>query len=392
MFGFTILFICLFSFKNKTDKEVKNEGFTVTGRIVGLHSGTVKLVLHTNWGAGSNITIDRVPFLNDSFVLKGKVEYPQMMRIVFEPGSWSLDFILENSFIKIKGDTSGAEHYEDEGTIGAFLKNYSVSGSRSQDDWMKYQNDQALKRYDSIREVLGNSLRTEKDIDREYIFRVQWDSVNFLLNLDKQRWIYNYAKENPSSSVGAYMLYDLLLYYPALSVETVDSTLKLFAGEARVTSYYKTLDATQNRRKALLPGKTAPDFTLFERDRSKFTLSSSRGKYVMLDFWASWCYPCRKAIPHWKDIYAKYHSKGFDIISVADDSKWSDWIKAMDKEKMPWLQVCDEFSSKYPTAKVGTLYMIPFIPFYVLIDKKGKIILYTKTEEDIDTKLNELLD
>jgi len=144
-------------------------------------------------------------------------------------------------------------------------------------------------------------------------------------------------------------------------------------------------------RKALLPGNLAPDFTLLQRDSSLFTLSSMRGGYLMIDFWASWCKPCREAIPHWKEIYQTYHEKGFDIVSVSDDSRWGDWIRAMDQEQMPWIQVIDEFPVKNRPARIGSLYMTHYIPFYVLLDKEGRIILYTDSEEAIDSKLKELL-
>ena len=78
------------------------------------------------------------------------------------------------------------------------------------------------------------------------------------------------------------------------------------------------------------------------------------------------------------------------MVSVSDDSRWPDWTKAMDAEKMPWTQVCDEFPVKGMPAKVGSLYMTTYIPFYVLLDKEGKILVYSGKEEDIDKKLKEI--
>jgi thiol-disulfide isomerase/thioredoxin len=164
-----------------------------------------------------------------------------------------------------------------------------------------------------------------------------------------------------------------------------------FQGEAKQSKYYASLENILAKRKAVMPGSIAPDFTLLKRDSSKFTLSSTRGNYVMIDFWASWCHPCRKAIPHWKEVYAKYHDKGFDIVSVSDDFRWKDWFKAMDQEKKPWTQVCDEFPVRNMPARVGSLYMTTYIPFYVLLDKEGKILLYTSDENTIDEKLEQLL-
>ena len=170
----------------------------------------------------------------------------------------------------------------------------------------------------------------------------------------------------------------------------LEATIRKFTGDAARSPYYTYLTDNLAKRKAVSPGQVAPDFTLLKRDSTAFKLSTTRGKYVMLDFWASWCHPCRQAIPHWKKVYAQYHPKGLDIVSISDDSRWKDWMKAMDVEKMPWQQVCDEFPEKNMPAKVGSLYMTTFIPFYVLLDKEGRILVYSGNEADIDAKLKEV--
>src|SRR5690606_30851036 len=128
-----------------------------------------------------------------------------------------------------------------------------------------------------------------------------------------------------------------------------------------------------------------------KRDSTSFTLSSTRGQYVLIDFWASWCAPCRASIPHWKELYAQYHDKGFEIVAVTNDSRWSDWFKALDEEKMPWIQVADEFPVKGMPARIGTLYLTPHLPSYVLLDKEGKVIYHLGSKEEITAKIKELL-
>jgi thiol-disulfide isomerase/thioredoxin len=237
---------------------------------------------------------------------------------------------------------------------------------------------------------LGKKIQTTKDIDEQYRYRDQSDSVRKLLNAWKLEQVKNYVDKNPSSVAGAYMLRDLYTWYSDMPFSDMQTLVAKFEGEAKQSKYYNSLQDILAKRKAVMPGSTAPDFTLMKRDSSKLTLSSTRGKYVMIDFWASWCHPCRQAIPHWKEVYAKYHDKGFDILSVSDDSKWKDWFKAMDQEKMPWTQVCDEFPVKNMPSKVGSLYMTTYIPFYVLLDKEGKVLLYTSNETEIDEKLKEV--
>ena len=92
----------------------------------------------------------------------------------------------------------------------------------------------------------------------------------------------------------------------------------------------------------------------------------------------------------WKQVYQKYKGKGFEMVSVSNNSNWKDWFKAMDQEKMPWIQVCDEFPVKNMPSRVGTLYQAPSLPCYVLLDKSGKILVHTINEKEIDDKLAEI--
>ncbi len=140
------------------------------------------------------------------------------------------------------------------------------------------------------------------------------------------------------------------------------------------------------------PNSLAPDFTLLKRDKSRFTLSSTRGRYTLIDFWASWCVPCRKAIPAWKEVFAKYKNKGLLIVGVSSDRRWEDWTKALDKEQMPWIQVLDEFPADNKPAWVTELFGSKTLPFYVLLDKEGKVILASGDKEVIRKKVEELFE
>ena len=378
---------------NTGSKQATADGYSINGKIAGLHSGGIKLVSYNDDDRTSK-TIDSIAFNNDTFHLKGKLNNAQMMTLFIEPGGWSMPVFVENTIISIDADTTASQHYDDTkygGTAGAVINKYSISGSQGQDEWMKYQKDPGQKRFDSAFAPLERALNIEKDIDKEYKIRDQIDSVRKLQNDWKQNWINDFADKNPSSAAGIYMLSELYRYYSTMPIISLEASLNKFSSNLKTSPYYKSISASLYKRKALLPGQIAPDFTLLKKDSSSFTLTSTRGKYIMIDFWASWCHPCRQAIPHWKEVYKKYHTKGFEIVSVSDDSRWADWIKAMDVEKMPWLQVVDEFPIKNMPAKVGTLYMTSFIPFYVLIDKDGKIILYTDNENEIDAKLKELI-
>lgn len=370
----------------------RNAGYIIKGSIKGVPQGMVKFVSY-NEDDRTSKTLDSAEFKNGTFEIDGKIEAPQMVSVVIEPGNWTLQVFLENKPLSITVDTTGANYYDYTmygGSKGAVIKNFAESGSQNFDDLLKYQNDPGQKKYEPVFAELSKKIEATKDIDEEYRYRDQMDSVRKLLNTWKLNQVKDYTEKNPASVAGVYMLRDLYTWYSDLPIADMQNMIENFRGEAKQSKYYRSLENVLAKRKAVMPGSVAPDFTLLKRDSSKFTLSSTRGKYMMIDFWASWCHPCRKAIPHWKDVYSKYHDKGFDIVSVSDDSRWKDWFKAMDQEKMPWTQVCDEFPVKNMPARVGSLYMTTYIPFYVLLDKEGKILLYTSDEKQIDEKLKEV--
>jgi len=369
--------------------------YVIKGSIKGLSSGTVKL-MQPNINDRTSKGIDSGVFKNNVFQLKGTVAVPQMMSIVIEPGNWSFNVFVENAEINLTADTAGAQHYDYSAYSmgkGAIIKNFTETGSKNYDDWMKYENNPGQKQYAAVSAKLNEKFKaTAKDIDAQYKVRDEMDSVKTLLQKWQKVQIDDYVSQNPSSVAGAYMFYNLYIFSSNMPYATLDNMLNKFTGDAKSSVYYQNLAASRAKLKAVQPGSIAPDFTLLKRDSTKFTLSSLRGKYTMIDFWASWCHPCRQAIPHWKAVYQKYHDKGFDIISVSDDSKWKLWIDAMDIEKMPWTQVCDEFPVKRMPARVGSLYMTTYIPFYVLLDKEGKILVYSGDEAKIDEKLTEIFE
>jgi len=115
-------------------------------------------------------------------------------------------------------------------------------------------------------------------------------------------------------------------------------------------------------------GKAAPLFSARTLEKKLVKLEKLQGKLVLLDFWATWCPPCRAEIPHLQKAYEQYHKKGFEILSISLDKRAEDLPKFFEKTKMPWLHVFDA------TQSLSELYFIEYIPSPFLIDPKGKIV------------------
>ncbi len=134
-------------------------------------------------------------------------------------------------------------------------------------------------------------------------------------------------------------------------------------------------------------GSVAPDFILPDMNGKKVRLSDLRGKYVIIDFWASWCGPCCKEIPTVKSIYEKYNSKGLEILGLSLDHNKDKWLGAIEKYNMPWIQVSD---LKGWECEVAKLYNVTGIPRVFLLDKEGKIISSKLRGEELSNKMDEL--
>ena len=153
------------------------------------------------------------------------------------------------------------------------------------------------------------------------------------------------------------------------------------------------------------PGKPAPDFTAKDINGKQFTLSSLKGKVVIIDFWASWCGPCRKSNPHMRALHTKYHKKGLDMVYVSDDdTNEAAWRKAVQKDQLTGdgfhhllrgLKIIDK--QKYTFDKTNDIsekYAIHYLPTKYLIDKKGNIVCKISEGEDekLDAQIEKLLD
>jgi peroxiredoxin len=140
---------------------------------------------------------------------------------------------------------------------------------------------------------------------------------------------------------------------------------------------------------ALGIGTVAPDFTLPDPQSKAVTLSSFRGKYVLLDFWASWCGPCRQENKHTVEIYKKYKDKGFEIIGVSLDKSAQAWQEAIQKDGLTWPQVSD---LKEWNSEAGIKYDIQQLPTTFLLDKKGVIIAIDLRDSDLDKELENIFE
>ncbi|MGF7077072.1 TlpA family protein disulfide reductase [Mucilaginibacter sp. R-33] len=157
-------------------------------------------------------------------------------------------------------------------------------------------------------------------------------------------------------------------------------------GKASSLKKQDTVTANQN----LIVGKRLPAFELQTAGGKSIKLSSVKGKVVLVDFWASWCMPCRAAIPHLKELYKQYHAKGFEIVSISIDQNNKAWKNAMLKEAMPWQQGIDKYEDGKDASVMMNALGIQSVPFAIVLNAEGNVILINPTASDIDIQLKKI--
>ncbi|MCC8408519.1 AhpC/TSA family protein [Mucilaginibacter sp. UR6-1] len=355
--------------------EAHAQQYTINGTAIGIDSGMIRMYTADLSGFADSAIIK-----NGKFVMQGKVNISERHGFVITPVNWMFRAFVENANMTFNIDTIGAMHQSDNSVM---IWSINQKGSAINDTYLRFKKETDYSHYFSSLESIY-----KKGGDNQ----TQMDSLKLLMIEKQKTWIKKYVDKNPSSIAAVHIYndyYELFKQFYHTTPPGFKEAVAQFTGEAKQSVCYKNLAVTAANLVNKETGTAAPNFTLLKRDNTKFSLSETKGTYVMIDFWASWCVPCRAAIPNWKNVYTKYHDKGFNIVSVSDDQNKNSWKKALDKELMPWMQVVDERAPSKP-GNVSTLYGVNYLPHYVLVDKEGKILLSTGDEEAMTKKIADI--
>ncbi len=154
------------------------------------------------------------------------------------------------------------------------------------------------------------------------------------------------------------------------------------------SKYVKDFESLVGDMKKVPVGSNAPEIKLNTPDGKQISLSSFKGKVVLIDFWASWCGPCRRENPHVVEMYRKFKNKNFEILGVSLDENLNSWKDAINRDGITWPQGSE---LKKWDSQVAKAYQVEAIPFTVLVDKEGKIIAKGLTSDELEQKLIEIL-
>ncbi|TCR08533.1 peroxiredoxin [Sphingobacterium sp. JUb20] len=202
----------------------------------------------------------------------------------------------------------------------------------------------------------------------------------------QQKMVYlAFVKDNPANRISLYAL-DASVN-KSKDPEKYTELFATLSDEVRNSEAGKAITKVMHAIKSRGLNKVAPDFTLNDADGKSISLSKFRGQYVLVDFWASWCVPCRNENPHIVQAYEKYKNKNFTVLGISVDKTTmrEAWLQAVKKDKLTWTQVSDADN------EVGKLYGIQSIPQNILVNPKGIIVATNLRGEALSQKLAEIL-
>jgi len=378
--------ISLFFSCTKTEPLVKGKLTNPSGEMIWLQDA--------NSSKPQNIDSVKLD-ANGEFVFNTKLKAKGFYNLMLSPGNFATLILDPSEKINVSGDAKNLGYtYKTEGSEDTKLfMDFNVYAMENR------RKVNAIKqKQDSLQSVFQYYLNQNKDQNK---MKHLSDSLSAVLepmynNLSAQSmgllhdgdvWAGQFIDKNPTSFANLAVLQLFSDKEASFSYfEKVSASMKKkYPDQQNLKAFYDYVEKMQR----LSIGAIAPDIKLSNPEGKEIALSSLRGKVVLIDFWASWCGPCRKENPHVREIYHQYHDKGFDVYSVSLDDNKASWMKAIADDSLIWVNHVSELK-KWQSAVVP-LYEIKGIPMTVLLDKEGRIIAKNLRGEQLTAKVAEAL-
>lgn len=328
--------------------------FLIQGSIKNLKEGTYVFLTINNKDLSGLDTVSRAIVKNGKFKMEGVVKGGADWYFLKVPNQKDLFiFLLENANVTITGSMDK-------------WPALTVNGSALINDWSKFNREigGSVKKLESLQNSIN---KTSDPSEIESLNREIQTTTSYI----DESWK-DYIEKHPDSYYSAFLLSiggalkieEKIMYYNKLTLRVKSSKFGI--------SLKQTLDIQEKNAKIKV-GKDAPDFTSFTPEGTplSFKEAISKSKLTLIDFWGSWCPPCRETTPNIRKVYEAFHDKGFNVLSISLDSDGKAWREAIEKDNMPWLHMC-ELKGRNETA--GKIYGINGVPAFFLVNQEGKIL------------------
>ncbi len=346
----------------------KSSPLEVKGRIEGLKKGRLHLVVRTS--ETRTDTLASSDFKKAQFTLRADISEPMVAQLIVDGYGGGFTFIAEPDA------TYEALLRNDE---GAYIK-----GGTLHEAWQTFIREDALRRKEKGRlQARYEELRTQlkyrsasrvNDSLKEMNNRLTAETEEFLLQHDDIITAHTYqthAAQNDASLQESRLLYDKMgdIAKASLSGRLMKERIQRIAKTAK--------------------GHPAPDFTLTSTTGEQVTMSAVKAPLKIVDFWASWCGPCRLNNPHLRGLYEQYHSKGLEVIGVSIDSDRTAWINAVQKDALPWINVS---SLAGKDCEVARTYNVTAVPSVFVLNENNEIIATNLRGEALENFLKDFFE
>jgi thiol-disulfide isomerase/thioredoxin len=366
--------------------KVGNNEYVIEGNGNGLKDG-LNVYLQQQDSTGALVQMDTVQIKKGKFTFEGKIAEPGLTFIEIDSATSKIPFILEEGKITIEVNKD---------TIYKSI----VGGT--------YSNEQ-LVLYAKSTEKVQEKVRQFQEVNMSKIQAAQMTGDTVTMNaLTKEYQVYQnefkelslkHVDEHPKSYISLLFIKQFLndpsfdLARATKMYENLDPVLK---STREGKSIKKTLDGIKTAEKkndtndssAVEVGSIAPDFSALNPEGTNTSLKSALGKLTLVDFWASWCGPCRKENPNVVALYKEYHPKGLNIIGISLDEKADKWKEAIAKDQLNWIHISNLKGWNDPIAK---RYSVESIPATFLLDEKGVVIARDLRGDELRAKVASIL-
>ena len=370
---FTTLISC-----NQSGILLENE-YEVTVKAEGVFNG-LRAYLKTNEDPRNSIATDTAVVYKGGFTFKGQIEGTEMRSLTIDGVNGQLTILLEPGNIEVVV-------YKDS------IYKSTVEGSFNNVVFNDYKKEYKAQ-MDNLNSVRKALMASQNDPTLTKSLKKQMDSSR----IELKNFGFQFIKANTDADFSLLLLNSVIdqkgfdLNLASEAYDQIDNSIKIKTINNQIISnQIKTKIKLAEKSQLVAIGQIAPNFSAPNPEGEFVELNKIKGKVTIVDFWASWCKPCRTENPNLVKLYNKYHPKGLEIISVSLDreSQKDFWIKAIEKDQLSWYNISNLKFWQEPIAK---LYGVNSIPATFIIDKNGILVAKKLRGSQLDQKIKELFD